>query len=897
MRKLFIGLILVSLHFTIIAQITPGTIAFSQTQGNQLVLCHGSASEAMIQTEAPSGGTGALTFIWRRSNDYGGSWTTISFRTGMVVPANYTPPVLVHDAWFRRDVTDGVTIAEGNTLFIWVKHVLDGGTIGYDQAICYGATPGTVIQLNAASGGYEYGNNQWQISTNSINWSTISDTYGDNYTPPALYADTWYRRIRVDGGCGTITSNVVKITVGSQLGQAQLHDNVTINGNSGSTNLNISISGGISPYTVNYTRNTVAQAPVTGYSSGSNISTGTLSLGTYTYVLTSVTDAAGCSAQNLGTPITVIVGPPSGKALVMVNSTSAYYNDYLNYVKPYLDNFGIPYDVWNVSGSETFDFSNYSVIIFGHNRVYESGYPLTNLYNALNQGVGLYSFDPHLFDTNSNFSLTGSYSPVTSNQILINVYPTVHYITQLHHDNGTNFADNTVNLRSSWSLTQTSSLISGTDLATMTDGTNTVSLLQVANYGLGRIVKWSGYNWMYENILGPVYGMDDLIWRGIVWAARKPFVMQGMPPMITMRVDDVYGDDGYPANPSVADNFQWITICNNYGIKPWCGIFTSSLANAPAPDHIALLRNLINSGNATASPHARASDLNEYIYYDPIGDGIIKPAERVADAVTFMITNNLPISKYLVAHSYRIASEALPGISNQTTGLGIEFIGIHQLPDANYYSASWLNCGPYRKSPRNGIANEEQNPPVSYSRPVYYGDYVHWDYSGTTYNFFNCVTEVRDEVGYDWTPTNHPAFQAENGIKTLRRALNSMVLTTLFTHEYQMGVIHDFVTPENFDASIHQITDAINNEYQTPLYPYMYPTLDQAIQYVRAKYNMKITNVTSNTSTISVSYSGNNDMNTICYLFTETGGVISYQFGTLTQITTGDGTRTLSFSK
>jgi hypothetical protein len=93
--------------------------------------------------------------------------------------------------------------------------------------------------------------------------------------------------------------------------------------------------------------------------------------------------------------------------------------------------------------------------------------------------------------------------------------------------------------------------------------------MQVAEFGNGRIVKWNSYQWVFDEYLGPVWGMDDLIWRGIVWAARKPFVMQGLPPMVTMRVDDV--DDRSPAMV----NLQWLSICNEYGLIPWVGVFTS----------------------------------------------------------------------------------------------------------------------------------------------------------------------------------------------------------------------------------------------------------------------------------------------------------------------------------
>ena len=54
-------------------------------------------------------------------------------------------------------------------------------------------------------------------------------------------------------------------------------------------------------------------------------------------------------------------------------------------------------------------------------------------------------------------------------------------------------------------------------------------------------MQWGSYDWMVSTVLGPVDGLDDLVWRGVVWAARKPFVMRGMPNLVTMRVDDVSG--------------------------------------------------------------------------------------------------------------------------------------------------------------------------------------------------------------------------------------------------------------------------------------------------------------------------------------------------------------------
>ena len=78
----------------------------------------------------------------------------------------------------------------------------------------------------------------------------------------------------------------------------------------------------------------------------------------------------------------------------------------------------------------------------------------------------------------------------------------------------------------------------------------------VTTYGVGRAVQWGSYAWMSTSVHGPVFRLDDLVWRSLVWAARKPFVMQGMPPFLTMRVDDESG------------NFEWIHIANSSASNP-----------------------------------------------------------------------------------------------------------------------------------------------------------------------------------------------------------------------------------------------------------------------------------------------------------------------------------------
>jgi len=111
-----------------------------------------------------------------------------------------------------------------------------------------------------------------------------------------------------------------------------------------------------------------------------------------------------------------------------------------------------------------------------------------------------------------------------------------------------------------------------------------------------------------------------------------------------------------------------------------------------------------------------------------------------------------------------------------------------------------------------------------------------------------------------------------------------MVLPALFSHEYYFGPI----SASNWREILLEITSAISG------YNPVYTSMDYAMQYVRAKSNITIANVQDNSTTIAISYSGTNDLDTKCYLFTEQLGQINYQLITLPQI---NGNGSVSVSK
>jgi hypothetical protein len=361
----------------------------------------------------------------------------------------------------------------------------------------------------------------------------------------------------------------------------------------------------------------------------------------------------------------------------------------------------------------------------------------------------------------------------------------------------------------------------------------------VRNYGAGKAVQWGSYAWMSHSVKGPIYGLDDLVWRSLVWAARKPFVMQGIPPFVTMRVDDESG------------GFWWIHIANEFGIKPWAGLFFHNIDATEAAD----LSALVNADQATTSIHAFNGG---FFYFNHSGSDW--PDATVAayfdEGTQWHADHNIPISKFVLGHYYELGTNVFGGLSDW----GVEFIGAQMDPGYGY-GAPWIMNGPYRLYETGGSSS---------GRPMYYADFMtipgHPEFDG---QFFNCVTEIRDDAGYEWYPSNDVASSIGRGTRQTRRALDSMALATLFTHgQHVSGISQD-----NWRSILLGVTDNL-----APYDP-IYVTMDHACQYVRATHTSDIGQGEFDplTGVLTTTLTGETDLPTQFYLFTECGAEILEQ--------------------
>jgi hypothetical protein len=573
-----------------------------------------------------------------------------------------------------------------------------------------------------------------------------------------------------------------------------------------------------------------------------------------------VTDSVGSVTSAIAS---LTVTPPlqpisqSAGAVVLVNSQSARFLDFKHYIQPYLDNFGFPYSVQDIATDMPGQsISNCAVIIIGHsqldtNRSYLSPAVQSNLSMAVSNGTGLVNFDNDLYSGSApryQFvqDLFGfSYGPggTATNVSLPPTEPSsqMHFITARHPTN------DLVLLRSSMPLPGIGVPSTVTTLA-LGGGQ---PLVAVAKYGQGRAVQWGSYDWMVSTVLGPIGGLDDLVWRGIVWAGRKPLVMRGVPSFVTLRVDDTYGP------------FDWLHTANAVGFKPFLALFYGLVSEASAAD----LRNLITNGNATASIHS-IDNSDAFFYFNhatrqPWPDNV--QSNNFYWGTQWHLNHSIPISKVVVSHWNEIGVNCFGGLK----AWGVEFFASLNIPGQVQFitpgGAPWLVAGPYR------LYETPQQAQVSW--PSYYADWLsipdHPEFDG---QFFNYCCEMRDAGSCgEWCPDNDVAGTVARGTRTLKVGLDSMVMASIYTHEWRISPIY----PVNWQAILQGITNNLAS------YNPIFVTLDYAAQYVRATRTSRLENgiFDPGSGQVSASFSGYADLDTQAYVFVGADNAITYSMG------------------
>ncbi len=231
--------------------------------------------------------------------------------------------------------------------------------------------------------------------------------------------------------------------------------------------------------------------------------------------------------------------------------------------------------------------------------------------------------------------------------------------------------------------------------------------LWVTQYGRGRMVQWAlpPLLWQYE-AFGHCEGLDDLLWRGLVWAARKPFAMLAMPPFSTAVVGDAIG----------SHDFAWIEALCRRGFPPNVGIFpddVDALSEIRGQSSffdraVESMRHYAGSGQAEFSPHA-ATFNRAYLLYSRASGSEISTAElaqRLAAVDKQFGRYGVPWARTLNPHYGQLGRNALPFLLQR----GVQFSLSELLPGESYEGERRLWGGAPFGHPGFTIAPLPQSP-------------------------------------------------------------------------------------------------------------------------------------------------------------------------------------------
>ena len=273
--------------------LTPGSIS------GATIICEGGT--AVLTGTAPSPAPdGSVTYQWQSCLTQNGTYTNVL--TGGT-SGSYTTSALTTDTWFQRVTTStlsGVPCSKTTNKVLVTVNNLTAGVIGTTQTICYNTTVALTGSLDTPDGTPTY---QWQFSTNGTSYSSIGGATDQNYTTPALSADTWYIRFTMSmlSSVECIKpSNTIKVSVIAQPQPQSIIMSPNVAGVCANDNVSATFSGGsggISPVD-NYKYSIDGGSTWNDYTSGASINSavaGTARIKIKTYRTSS---AAGCTQSN-----------------------------------------------------------------------------------------------------------------------------------------------------------------------------------------------------------------------------------------------------------------------------------------------------------------------------------------------------------------------------------------------------------------------------------------------------------------------------------------------------------------------------------------------------------------------------------------------------------------------
>ncbi len=128
-------------------------------------------------------------------------------------------------------------------------------------------------------------------------------------------------------------------------------------------------------------------------------------------------------------------------------------------------------------------------------------------------------------------------------------------------------------------------------------------VMVVGQVGEGRIVQYLVSPRLWDvAYYGHGEGLDDVFWKSIVWASRKPFVMKAMPSYMTFQVQHASG---------ASDGFDWLRPVLSRGWTPYVGVLTEEVHT----DDWAIMADIASTDNVIWYPQGMTEKRGLYYHH------------------------------------------------------------------------------------------------------------------------------------------------------------------------------------------------------------------------------------------------------------------------------------------
>lgn len=569
-------------------------------------------------------------------------------------------------------------------------------------------------------------------------------------------------------------------------------------------------------------------------------------------------------------------------AVVLINSSNTVdYNissttpgTYQMGPERYLVHLQVPYRLVDVSKTPAQDLSAVQLIIAGHARLNPGADWQAAITSAVRNGTGFVNLDSdpgiglqaHI---RSIFSATGATAGSDQTSIVIPAAvqvggATPHFIAALQrHWAGDPSGDITYTYHGNGSVV----IPSNATILTTTKGTvvawlGSDPLILATTYGAGRSVSFSTYDYLHADRFGFVQGVDDLFWRSIVWAARKPFVLRGYPRVAAIQMDD--NEIGVMSripdlwNPALTGS----TASDGTG-GPWkvqLNMQLSSLADSGGER--AQMISAIQADFLHASPHGLNYGSGGDLYWNlttPNTDA--QWQTNVLSAMQWKTgqggSDSFPtFSRSMVAHYWDISNNS--GYEMWNT-LGLRYITSPQAPGVYYFTApktpaQRIPLGPFRtyEQPPIYSGDTEETFPFFYADDLTVGSVA----GKPAQTFFSFASQVGLSAGRFSRPD--AIFPSTQNSYNLAQSLNQweyymwhfwsgMEPVQIYTHD---GANLEFTTASDRQAFVTQLSQWFSTNHGQHVF------MDNMGDYLRARSHSTLASATLNSSALTLNFTG-----------------------------------------